>query len=398
MDIYFDKMFLDSLPERIYDTIDQKLQRIYQYDFLQFRYSALCRKIKAVKNIFKFRFSDGDRIIFKYIYNGIRLIRYATHDKQIKVALNYNKIRDTLTDELIKWRSNAIKLLLLRDSPEETDIPDRVASNVKESSNNVYHNYQDTSVDTLQNQEDNAINISYEEDEIDEDIDASIIQLVKQKILDDDFTEGIVDKFLDNNDIEKAIYYEEIINIADRKNFYEKYRNSLSSITISKNEHGKVLTNDIREAINMFYDKTELCIYPLFYARVLGTGYNTMLYIQTENRKNISSNKNKIISLLINKIGAVEKWGEIVLSFLAIKKNNYASAVNDCGLVVESKCDYIISPSKKMINYADNNPHMDYNNPGISLNNINTFSFGKRYEFDDAKVLSHNLDFIFGEK
>lgn len=392
MDIYFDKIFLDSLPERIYDTIDKKLQRIYQYDFLQFRHSALCRKIKAVKNIFKFRFSDGDRIVFKYIYNGIRLIRYATHDKQIKVALNYNKIRDTLTDELIKWRSNAIRLLLLKDSPKETGMPDRAASN------NVYYNYQDTSIDTPQNQEDNVINISYKEDEIDEDIDASIIQLVKQKILDDDFTEDVVDKFLDNNDIEKAIYYEEIINIADRKTFYEKYRNSLSSITISKNEHGRISTEDIREAINMFYDKTELCIYPLFYAKVLGTGYNTMLYIQTENRKDISSNKNKIISLLINKIGAVEKWGEIVLSFLAIKKNNYASTVNDCDLVVESKCNYIISPSKKMINYADNTSHMDYNNSGISSNNINTFSFGKRYESDDTKVLSHNLDFIFGEK
>ena len=398
MDIYFDKIFLDSLPERVYSTIDQKLQRICQCDFLQFRFSVSCRKIKAVKDIFKFRFSDGDRIVFKYIHNGIRLVQYTTHDKQIKVALNYNKIRDTLTDKLIKWSDNAIRFLLLKDLPK---VFDENVDTVKE--HNICHDYEYQYIvaETSQNEEKDILDTPYEEDEIDEEIEASILQLLKQDILNDNFNKDIIDKFLNNNDIEKAMYYEEIINIADRKIFYEDHRSSLSSIMISKNEHGKITLDNIRASIDLFYDKTELCIYPLFLVWVVGTGYKNMLYIQTENRKDVVSSKNNIITLLLSRVGAVEKWGEIIISFLAIKKENYVSAARDCDLFIEPESHFVVSPSKNSVERKSNNSYLSvfsyYGNKNVSPNDANLFAYAKRYEQDDEKVLAHNLDFIFNK-
>ena len=126
-----------------------------------------------------------------------------------------------------------------------------------------------------------------------------------------------------------------------------------------------------------------------------------MLYIQTENRKDVVSSKNNIITLLLSRVGAVEKWGEIIISFLAIKKENYVSAARDCDLFIEPESHFVVSPSKNSVERKSNNSYLSvfsyYGNKNVSPNDANLFAYAKRYEQDDEKVLAHNLDFIFNK-
>lgn len=398
MDIYFDKVFLGSLPNNAFDIIDKKLERISQYSFLQFRRSTSCRKIKAVKDVFKFRFNDGDRIVFKYVHQGIRLIKYASHDKQIRTALNYNKIRDILTNGLIKWVTNAISSLLLNNHIAATT---NTTNHVVEERLNCFYACNNECIEECL-AVDNEIreDTSYIEDEIDEELEAIILQMAKQGILDNTFDSRIVDDFLDNNDIENAILFEEVLNLYEKKKFFEDNRDKFSVINITKGTSAKISLNDIRKAIDLFYEKTDYCIYPLFYASIKGTGCLKMLYTPTENKNDPTPTKENIISLISKRIGVVQQYSAIALTFLAFEKEAYVDFVqhNDSNVIV-SNYEFTICPSKNTISKDHHvNAQLELHiSEEFSIDGINgdKFALAKRYNEDDDKLLQNNLDFIF---
>lgn len=96
MSIIVDDKFYDSIPKEIktrtITRINKLVQELKSNHQLVQRLSKgfYCRQVKGVKNRYKFRVSNGDRIVFCY-QNGhedICLLRYCNHDNQISTAKN----------------------------------------------------------------------------------------------------------------------------------------------------------------------------------------------------------------------------------------------------------------------------------------------------------------------
>lgn len=300
MDIFFDKLFLKSIPDKYINKIDHKLEMISQYSINQFRKSNSCRKIKSCNDIYKFRFSRGDRIVFMYITNGIHLIKYATHDKQIKIAERYNRIKNTITSNMIKWSNNAIALLLnvvneKNGSKEEINI---------DSSEQIYESIDDVN-----------LNEEYIEDETDETIDKEINELIESGILSNDL-EKVRELYLKKEDINNAIFYDEIINISEKREFFTSNVDKISCIEINKNTNGQITYGDIKTAIDIVYDQYNVYLYPIFSVHVQLTGIYEIFCLPTENKKQPSRNKEQIISKINKDIGEIKFWGNIIIECL----------------------------------------------------------------------------------
>lgn len=96
MSIIIDEKFYDSIPKeaqaRVIARIDKLVQELKENHQLVRKLSKgfYCRQIKGVQNRYKFRVSNGDRIVFCY-QNGhedICLLRYCNHDSQVFTGKN----------------------------------------------------------------------------------------------------------------------------------------------------------------------------------------------------------------------------------------------------------------------------------------------------------------------
>lgn len=382
MNIFFDKNFLKSIPDKYIDKIDSKLDLICQYSVNQFRKSASCRKIKSCNGIYKFRFSLGDRIIFKYIAEGIYLISYATHDKQIKIAERYNKVKNGITTNIIKWSRHAISILLNGDADKNSKVAeDKLCETCQPADN------QSDLFD---------IDAAYVEDEFDEIIDNKINNLIRDGIL-SDALEEVRELYLEQNNIDKAVFYDEIINVSEKRSFFVANSDKISCIEINKNINGGITRDNIKTAIDIIYSQAGVYLYPIFAVSVQNTGVYELFYLSTENKRSPNKNKEQVAFKIINEIGEITSWGNITLECLlySIKTNRLVGNIW-LDVYPESK-----TYTKK--DYHGNIQH-DLEKYGVAFNLKTTADVKSNRIFSNKKLIktkqeifADNLNFIFGK-
>lgn len=94
MSVIVDKKFYDSLPKEVHDRAVSRIEKFIEelernnHLIQKLTKGFYCRKVKGVENRYKFRVSNGDRVVFCYQrgHQDICLLRYCNHDSQIFVA------------------------------------------------------------------------------------------------------------------------------------------------------------------------------------------------------------------------------------------------------------------------------------------------------------------------
>ena len=385
MDIFFDKRFLNSIPERALHRIDHKLDLISKYTVNQFWKSVSCRKIKSCNGIFNFRFNIGECIIFKYISNGIQLIKYATHDKQIKLAERCNKVCSELSDNLIKWNKNSIAIILGYNVSDEENKHEQTDCYVKENENE--------NISTMD--EDLDMDKEYIEDCLDDEIDRDINDLIKKGLLSDSLEE-VRDLYLEKDNIEKAIFYDEIINVSEKRAFFCNNKQWACCIEINKNASNKINKDNIRQAFNIVYTERNLYVYPLFCVSVEGTGIYKILYLHTENKKLPQNNQEQVVSKIINEIGEISLYGNILIECLlysnkdnSMQKNIWLDIYTDI-----SKC--LIKKYTDMRSRALEKRKFAVNIETTADEKCNKITANRGMVLSQENLVKNNLAFIFG--
>lgn len=374
MDIYYGSDFTDSLPRECICRTDDKLLHISAYNSMDsFRKSASCRKVKSCNNIFKFRLSAGERIIFKYIEKGIYIFSYATHNNQIRIAKKYDNVKDIINN-CIKWCKGSLEKAF--KSKHGNQLPNNVTENniVPEPPND-----------------------NFDEEDFDRQLDEQILELIKQGIISDEL-ESVRESYLDRGDIDNAIKFDDIINIADMSKLYANNIDKLSCININLNSSHMITENDIRRAANIVYHNEGVCIFPYFYAYLVGTAEYKACILDGITIKNMSNGCNKLAETLIDRIGTVTNWYGLMIICLAYSDTDMSMHPNICLDVYPETNRCRIEPFANTKSYV-------YHKYGYKFNIEQFYSHvkssrltaGERIITSSTELCNSNLDFIFNK-
>lgn len=377
MDIYYDDNFIKNIPIKCVHRIEEKFAIINSYTSInQFRKASSCRKVASCNSIFKFRLSAGERIIFKYINEGILALSYATHDKQIRIAKKYDN-NNHIVKNCVKWIKNSIFNAVNVNKP--SDNHDTITKTFEQSYdyNNPYAS---------------IIN----EEEFDKRIDAEIIKLIKEGVLSDNLEE-VREQYLDNGDIDKAIKFDEMIHTSDMAKFFEQHQNNTCYFDIHLNSNGEITEKNIKQAVDIIYNQMGVCMFPYFFVNVLGTGEYKSCRLDDINTRNMKNGKNKMIKILLSEIGEITSWHGLILMCLVYSKFDMQLQKNMCynifpeeNIYIKESCSDIKQHILKRLGYTLD---IDFSN----AINGSRFTIGEKIIKTDKELHDSNMDFIFGK-
>lgn len=228
MNILVDKKFYGGVPTYLRHKLDNFISRLSSNPNDIFTHGNYCRKIRGTDNKYKFRVNSGDRVVFQYEQDAIRLLRFCNHDEQIRVA---ERLNANFFDE----------------------------------------------------QELDASYNEYVEDKFDYQIDQDILSDIQNHLLEDKLNLALAKlKSVGAAQSKKAQNIRKIITIDEGRSEFFAHKAYVSKIFIrcskvenSKNE--KVLTTlrrkDIRYAFNRMIAETKCLIHPFVYFQLSGADY-----------------------------------------------------------------------------------------------------------------------------
>lgn len=252
MAIFYDDKFYKSVPGYPNSPVMLKVKKfaaeLENNDkvITKLSHGFYCRKVRSVDNRYKFRVTNGDRIIFCYQNNhqDICLLKYCSHDKQILAAKNIKDIH-------ISKRS-------------------------------------------------------YKEDEFDRQIDEEVLNEIKNKILSEDITgayntsKDVSNKTRLSKNLRKTIIIKE---------FQDKYKSIMNADKESGlliDTHGKsdLFEGGITYAMNRVFSEYHVILAPYFKIIIPGTVIMMPFFSENANKEtNIKKYIDILVKDLYKKIG-----------------------------------------------------------------------------------------------
>ena len=244
MAIIFDKNFYKSVPGYPESPIMDKIKKFahdLEYNdkiMSKLSHGFYCRKIRSAENRYKFRISNGDRIVFCYQngHDDICLLKYCNHDRQILIAKNIKDIH-------VSRRA-------------------------------------------------------YKEDAFDKTIDEEILKEIKQKIQEEDINRAydLAQNISSNLQISKDL--RKTITIKELQQKYQKIMiaDQESGLLISTNRKSDLYETSIRYAMNRTYSEFHVVLAPYFKIVIPGTVINMPFFSERANRE---TDVKKYIDILV---------------------------------------------------------------------------------------------------
>ena len=263
MSVLIDDKFYDSIPEKAKNIVIKKIQKFTvelannKNLLRKISKGFYCRQVKTVKNRYKFRVNNGDRIVFCYANgrNDIVLLRYCNHDSQILTAKN----------------------IAPSFHIEET---------------------------------------SYRTDDFDTKIDEQVMDEYKQKLLDDNMI-GAYNTLIEKTSAKsnKAKFMRRVLTIKDLNDLYSKSKFSESGLLINPQDSVVVNRDTLYSIFNKIYQEHHLVIAPYFYVMFPESHLlDTIFYAEAANQeKQAHPYIQKLTNELYEKFGTLPKHRSMIL-------------------------------------------------------------------------------------
>lgn len=273
MKVLVDKRFYDSVPKHLVSKIEGFTQKLSCDANNLFQHGKYCRKIKGTENKYKFRVNSGDRVVFQYEKDAVRLLRFCNHDAQIRVA-------------------------------------ERVKPVVQELE--------------VQRQE-------YVEDAYDKKIDQEILEDIQNQLLDDNLDDALnLLKEAGAANSNKAKNIRKIIEVADAREVFFENKEFVSRIEIKcaklesaseSDQYSVIRKKDIMYAMNRLVSESQCSILPFVYITVTGTNYIRDVYLEgIDNKRQLAE---KIADYFDSNIKTLNNGKEMVIyALLKDKEDN----------------------------------------------------------------------------
>lgn len=246
MNILVDKKFYSGVPYQLNKRIRNFIDRLSVDPHNMFTHGNYCRKIKGTTNKYKFRVNSGDRVVFQYELDAVKLLRFCHHDEQIRVAERIN----TATPSVQELK------------PE-------------------YH--------------------EYVEDAFDSQIDSSIIEDITNHLLDDNLDLALnMLKGIGAEHSNKAKNIRKIQGIEESRAYFFEHIDEVSKISINtswyenQNKEKKrtaLRQRDIKYAFNRIFSELQCFIHPFAFFIVCGTAYICEVFLEDLSSKHLAANR-----------------------------------------------------------------------------------------------------------
>lgn len=246
MNILVDKKFYSGVPHQLNKRIRNFIDRLSVNPHNMFTHGNYCRKIKGTTNKYKFRVNSGDRVVFQYEQDAVKLLRFCHHDEQIRVA-------------------------------------ERIKS------------------DTSGNQELKPEFQEYVEDAFDSQIDSKIIKDITNHLLDDNLDLALnMLKSIGAEHSNKAKNIRKIQGIEESRAYFFEHIDEVSKISINtswyenqnKEKKRTVLRQrDVKYAFNRIFSELQCFFHPFAFFIVCGTVYICEVFLEDLSSKRLAADK-----------------------------------------------------------------------------------------------------------